>query len=358
MKESVNIVTEFIESNGTVMVGKVTEGHRRANISPGIYVIKEMPNGGPYFLQLEKSIYDIGKIYGKLQNTRAERIQKGFVNSSASVGVLLSGLKGTGKTVLLKLIANRIVEQGLPVISISEPHSGDKFNTFIESLGECMLIFDEFTKTYIRKEEQAQLLTLFDGLNSNKRLTILTSNEPQALNEFFFDRPGRILYHYKFRNLDAETFYGYLDDNLEVKAFYSDIVKTYESSFMYTFDILKTLVHECNMNSELSFSDIIAPLNISDLQEEFYNKVVEICHLGTQKVFTKNDFKADIFLASEKILLLYNILKADIMELEEYEDFHDCDDIYLTKRNYRGIVDGTKEFATEGWTIKLKEVLR
>lgn len=355
--KKVGIKTEFIENNGVVTVNKVTEGHRKSKVPVGIYAVKQDQRTGEFFLVKEKDSYKIGKIYGKLQQTRAKRIQKAYSTTDSSLGVLLSGLKGTGKTVLLKLIANRMVKKGLPVISISTAYIGDDFNSFIESLGKCVIMFDEFTKTYNTKEAQAKLLTLFDGLNSTKRLTILTSNEPRQLNQFFFDRPGRILYHYDFSNLDEETFYGFLNDNLKSKLFRKDIIKTYRTSFMYTFDILKTLVHECNTNEEMKFSTIVAPLNISELRTETYVRVLEVQHEDSGKIFKEDDFGENLFLPKQSINI-YNLISSKVRIKKSNQPIDFYYEMYLEKDYYLGSIKGIKTFSQDGWKIKVKEVTK
>lgn len=266
----------FIHHNGIVQVHKEDEGLVETKVRPKIYAMKFHPEMG-YYLQEEKTKYNVGKIYGKTQTERATRIINAFKDSSKNLGVLLSGTKGTGKTVLIKLIANiGVQELQVPVITINQEYSGDSFNSFIEDIGECILLFDEFTKVYRTKEDQEKLLTLFDGLNSAKRLSILTSNEPNQVSQFFIDRPGRILYHFEYTNLDRETFDGYIADNLVATHYLKHITRSYENATMFSFDMLQTLVKECNMNPEMDYRDITIPLNITELRSTRWLKFIQI----------------------------------------------------------------------------------
>lgn len=266
----------YVVQNGIVRIHKEAEGHIKAKIPTAIYSVKYNDMMDEYYLEEDKKKYKIGKIYGTVQQNRAKRIMNAYKYSDKSLGVLLSGLKGTGKTVLIKLIANEAVDMDIPVVTVSSRYLGDSFNSFIESLGECVILFDEFTKVYKKVEEQEYLLTLFDGLNSTKRLSILTSNEPRQISEFFIDRPGRILYHFEYDNLDVETFLGYVDDNLKAVQYLDDIKRSYETSHMFTFDILQTLVHECNENAGMEYRDIVNPLNITALRAKKYYKVIKV----------------------------------------------------------------------------------
>lgn len=267
----------FIHHNGIVQVHKEDEGLVEGKVRPKIYALKQNPMSGEYFLEEEKEAYNVGKIYGTIQTQRADRIVKAYLESEKNLGVLLSGTKGTGKTVLIKLIANIAVKDlQVPVITINQRFAGDAFNAFIEDIGECVVLFDEFTKVYRHKEEQEALLTLFDGLNSTKRLSILTSNEPNQVSEFFIDRPGRILYHFEYTNLDRETFEGYLEDCLKVEHFRKNIIRSYENATMFSFDMLQTLVKECNAYPDLQYRDITIPLNITELRSKRYLKFISI----------------------------------------------------------------------------------
>lgn len=361
MKKDATIETNYIHNNGVVNVTQTVEGHLRNKIAPGIYKVQQDPRSGEYFLKLDKDSYEIGKIYGKLQNSRAQRILKAYANAEASVGVLLRGLKGTGKTVLLKLIANAVVAQGLPVIAINEPFSGDEFNSFIESLGESMLIFDEFTKTYSRVESQNALLTLFDGLNSSKRLTLLTSNEIGRVNQFFIDRPGRILYDYNFRNLDEETFKGYLKDNLEGKKFKKDIKEVYKRSYMFTFDMLKAIVKECNDNYELTFEEVVAPLNITELKASVFKEIVTIKH-SSGMVMSGSDLRDMLVVddPNQDISVMSKLTPGVSEELQNKKKTKDMFTawMYLNKLTFVSTKNGISSYTSGDITIETREVIK
>jgi hypothetical protein len=67
---------------------------------------------------------------------------------------------------------------------VNERHIGDDFVHFLQSIDQpCVVIFDEFEKVY-SYEEQAALLTMFDGTMSSKKLWILTCNHQHNVNEF------------------------------------------------------------------------------------------------------------------------------------------------------------------------------
>ena len=134
------------------------------------------------------------KVYGNL-NARVDKILNSFSHSERNLGVILSGTKGCGKSLTARLIAARNLYPVL-LVDYAYPGVGD----FISSIDqEIVVIFDEFEKHFSNNGDdnaQESLLSLFDGIDSGKKLFVITCNETHSLNEFFLNRPGR--FHYLF----------------------------------------------------------------------------------------------------------------------------------------------------------------
>lgn len=217
-----------------------------------------------YFMTFVKDKFEVPSVVFGNFNKRLDKVINTFNCRDTSTGVLLTGDKGSGKTMLTELISNKMIDSGIPVILVNEAFAGEEFNKFISDIGVCVIIFDEFAKVYNR--EQESLLTLLDGTLSGKRLVFLTENNHFNVNEFFINRPGRIFYHFEYSKLDEDTISEYCDyyNVSEVK---QDIIDMSRLTTTFSMDILKALVDEYKRYKE-PVSVIVKDLNIHTRKSE------------------------------------------------------------------------------------------
>lgn len=185
------------------------------------------------------------RVYGSLPRQR-DRIINTFRERPATTGVLLSGEKGSGKTLLAKSICASLFDQGVPTILINQPFCGDDFNLFIQTIDQpAVIMFDEFEKIY-KRDEQAELLTLLDGVITTKKLFILTCNDPYRVDQCMQNRPGRLYYFISFRGLSKEFIREYCEDTLAQKDHIDRICAISDLFAEFNFDMLKAVVEEMN----------------------------------------------------------------------------------------------------------------
>lgn len=241
-------MTYFMRSGNTYRVSKNEAIDLHELLPAGNYVIKEDQFGSLYLEHIE-DFKPLAKMYGDtLKNT--DRIIQTFLDRPAATGVMLTGEKGSGKTLLSKNVCIELAKQGIPTIIINAPWHGDRFNTFMQSIEQpCVIVFDEFEKTY-NSDEQESILTLLDGVFPSKKLFMLTCNDKWRVDYHMRNRPGRIYYMLDFKGLGAEFITEYCNDNLKNKQYIDTICNIASLFSEFNFDMLKGLVEEMNRYNE------------------------------------------------------------------------------------------------------------
>lgn len=224
---------------------QVGSGYKVSESLPiGIYSISLTMTGYHLDKYADKFVFPY-KIYG-LQEDFIDHVIKTYNNTEGNLGIMLTGTKGTGKTVTAKELANKL---NLPVIIVKD--MGDSNQSMIEFLSsieeDCVLFLDEFEKNF--KESDSTILQIMDGVyNSKYRKIFLLTTNAMTINENMVGRPSRIRYVKKFGNLDLKVVNEYLDDALNVPEARQDLLDFIDSLTISTIDILKTIVNEVNIH--------------------------------------------------------------------------------------------------------------
>jgi len=241
-------MTYFLRNGNTFRVTDEASLDLHEKLPVGNYIIKKDQFGNLFLEQID-SFELKGKRYG--DNTKnTDRIYSTFMNREASTGVMLTGEKGSGKTMLAKALAIKCAEEAIPCIIINAAWVGDAFNKLIQDINQpCMVLFDEFEKVYDREEQQS-ILTLLDGVFPSKKLFVLTCNDKWRVDAHMRNRPGRIFYMLDFKGLAVEFIVEYCEDNLINKTHISKICSIASLFAEFNFDMLKALVEEMNRYNE------------------------------------------------------------------------------------------------------------
>lgn len=219
----------------------------RNGLPVGTYTVRASMEG--FYLEVSDEFKLSGKIYGKAPR-QADRILATFMDRPNATGVLLNGEKGSGKTMLAKVISQKAAAMGISTLIVNTSFNGDGFNSFMQSIGEpVIVIFDEFEKVYDDKEQEA-ILTLMDGVYPAKKMFILTVNDKYKVNSHMRNRPGRIFYMIEYKGLDSEFIEEYCRDNLKNQQYISQVSRLTLLFDSFNFDMLKALVEEMNRYDE------------------------------------------------------------------------------------------------------------
>lgn len=275
----------------------------------GNYIVKQNPMSGEYYLTHVDEFVMPSKFYGDVE-AQAKRILNTFADRPGTTGVLLSGLKGAGKSLLAKVISAKASLQGMPTILVNAPLCGDAFNSFIQSIDQpAVVMFDEFEKVYkfSASDEpddsdmsvpgsskngngtQSQLLTLLDGTFPTKKLFLLTANNRWRISSNMMNRPGRIYYFLEFEGLDEAFVRDYCKDNLKNQNYVKHMVQLGRALKDFNFDQLQAVVEEVNRYGETP-QEALKMLNVKPL-DQTRSYTVSATHKGKKVALHPNTQK-------------------------------------------------------------------
>lgn len=228
-----------------------------------VYEFNSAPLRGPYLTRIQDKFVFPYKVYG-IESKFIKQVENTWNNTGSNMGIILNGVKGTGKTVTAELICNKI---NLPVIIVRG--LDDSFIGFINEIQQDIIIFiDEYEKIY---GENNSLLSLMDGVFNTKhrKLFLLTSND-LYVDRNLIQRPGRIRYIKQFADLTVDVITEIVDDCLLYKEHRQETIDFISKLSIITVDIVKTIVEEVNIHNQtpVEFTDI---LNIHKDKDKLYN---------------------------------------------------------------------------------------
>jgi len=238
------------EANELVFTASDVEAFKE--LPAGNYLLKYTPQKG-FFLETTPSFKLPKKIYGDSEAI-AKRYLNTFSNNSNNLGILLTGLKGTGKSITAKITC---YNSSLPVILITEPFTGDGFKSFLSNISQEAIIFtDEFEKVYYTVELQNSFLSILDGIFEGKKMFLFTSNEKGKINQYMINRPGRVHYLKEYDALDETIINDVIDDNLLNKENKNGLLEVLNILSNVTMDMLMSLIKEMNLYKETARESI------------------------------------------------------------------------------------------------------
>ena len=237
----------------------------------GTYEVQFSQMKGFYLTQRHDLVVTEDKIYGP-SLYKIGKVIKSYKFVNRNFGVLLSGQKGIGKSLFVKLLAQEVLKIGLPVITVTMSIPG--IASFISSIEqECAVIFDEFEKTFSKNDgEQDELLTLFDGMDMGRKLFLVTCNDLSQVNEYMINRPGRFHYHFTMSPPSCGEVEEYLKDKLDPK--YHDAIRDVVNLSNITdmpYDYLRAICAE--LNQGYSLNEALGDLNITRTNDTRFDVV-------------------------------------------------------------------------------------
>ena len=251
----------------------VNSGNRFQVYGENVKTYKSLPIGsynvefhkmiGFYLTERHDLVVTEDKIYGNSM-AKVMKVMRSYSISDRNFGVLLSGQKGIGKSLFVRLAAQEAIKSNLPVIVVSTATPG--LADFISSIEQdCVVVFDEFEKTFAKQDDwnpQDEMLSLFDGIDGGHKLFIVTCNKLEDLSQYMLNRPGRFHYHFTMSAPSQDEVREYMVDKVapEYQDAIDDVVNL-SGVIDMPYDFLRAIAFE--LNQGYSLKEAMGDLNIT-----------------------------------------------------------------------------------------------
>jgi hypothetical protein len=262
------------------------------------------------------------KIYG-LETDLINRVIKTYDATSENLGVLLNGVKGTGKTISSKIIAGKLNQ---PTILVDKAF--DDVHNFLNSISQNITIFiDEYEKVF---GDSSSMLTIMDGaLNSKFRRVFLLTTNNLYVEQNLIQRPSRIRYLKTFENLSPSIVEEILDDILIYKNLKNECIDFISNLELITVDIVKAVINEVNIHNEspsvfqsiFNVKKLKGKYNVSLREED--NSLVEIAssvNCYPRPTYNENNVGNYFTINNVYIGLITRVINFSTIELEPMKD--------------------------------------
>ena len=265
----------WLQDGNIFSQGSATTVSHPEGLPKGIYEVK-LSMTGFYLSKIAESFTFDYKLYG-LNQKFINYVLKTYENTTGNLGVLLDGIKGTGKTVTAKELCNRLQ---LPVILV-QSMGGDTNGKLIKYLStaidfDCIFFFDEYEKEF---KNSSDVLSFMDGTYNSiyRKVFLLTTNELNV-DPNLLGRPSRIRYKKSFSNLSEEVTREILNDILEDKTAIEKVIELTHSMNIITIDLIKAIATEINIHGVESLPDIKETFNIEFSRFSYLYREVQVRH--------------------------------------------------------------------------------
>ena len=258
-------MTQYLKQPGEIHIAPDFKDMTIDHVPSGYYRIAFCEKRGFYLAQVD-ALQVADKVYGNLLE-HLPRIEAAFAEQTDKpLSVMLEGLKGSGKSLLMKTLAKRFVEnEGGIVLLCNTPFVGDDYFQFLQKISQKKIVLmDEFDKVYIDKDRRNNILTLLDGNFASHTMFILTMNAGLSSGnfEYFHNRPGRVMFNIKFKGVPIEAIQAYAEDHLDDKTKVAEVVQFVKRFTDFNMDMLSKLVNEINYCPSSSLESIAEYLNV------------------------------------------------------------------------------------------------
>lgn len=200
--------SQFIDHGTAVTYNYIDPSRVSSKLKPAIYEleISDTPSGPVPQLTLRGDLYPSPPIRYGDHTARLKIVQENYNPAGPSMGVLLVGVKGSGKSLFAEDLGNWLVsERRLPVVMVMTQIPVSFIRKAIQAIGPCMVYFDEFGKTYDQSKLRDKMIALFSDSDLRGALFLVTANGYDELADPMINRPGRFKYRINFDGLSPQA---------------------------------------------------------------------------------------------------------------------------------------------------------
>lgn len=335
-----------------------------ANLPAAVYTVSfNMDNG--FFLTSHLPFTVTEKVYGGYDE-KVRKIMRTYSAFDRSLGVILTGHKGSGKSLCAKMLAINCVKNGIPVIVCNQYIKG--LVGFIESIPDnCMVLFDEFDKAFPCDDDdsdnpQNSMLPLFDGTSCGKKLFVVTCNKINGLSNYMINRPGRFHYNLEFGCPGCNEIEEYLKDNLKPE-YYDKIRDVIALSYKVdlSYDCLRAIAIELNFGETLN--EAMQDLNITNDENVYFDVCVRFKD-GTEvsdtfkSIETRPDYSAKVRMYNKHDdLVFWFIYNSNDIKIDDKhgmylngEDLKTSDDVAAAENPSKNKREVSRVYFTRSYT--------
>jgi SpoVK/Ycf46/Vps4 family AAA+-type ATPase len=242
----------------------------------GVYKIMVDPYENLYLSHIQEKFTFPYKVYG-IERSFIDRVKKSWKYTTGNMGVVLNGLKGTGKTVTAEIICNEVE---LPVIIVPFHHA--KLVSFLNDIQQDVIILiDEYEKIY--DGYKTSLLSIMDGaLNTQHRMMFLMTTNDLDIDRNLLQRPSRVRYVKMFTDMSLEVIMEVVDDLLEYEEYREETIQFISELPIITMDLVKSVIQEVNIHQQTPyvFKEVF---NVNGERDQLYN-IYEMQENGEKKL--------------------------------------------------------------------------
>lgn len=230
-----------------IVIEKPDGGVKTDKIPPAVYRAKVVEK--ELVLNYVSDVFSLPeKIYGTDHETLAHLVGQTMQHKvDGPTAVMLLGMKGGGKSITNRYVANEVIAVSkLPVAIIEDALTPATYHLLDQINGGCVFFIDEFAKKYSNPSERVDaddsnlatclLETLTDPALS-KSLFLMADNGSRDISPFMLDRPGRVEFLMKYTKLEPAIIDGLLEGIEEPAYTYLKQYSTYSDGV--SFDVFK-----------------------------------------------------------------------------------------------------------------------